>query len=263
MTMVQEALAPVFRTLGEGRSDEILFGRSTTEYWPDGFLEATLKVRIAETAEQARIAECPGCSKACLMEHAQLEHEADRGVIACNQPEAHGLIEVSTSSLDQWRSSRALLAVFVGHELGMPIKERDEISGRARYGLIKRLGALVSLEFRAAATLIIGDDPYELVDLLGWTGGRICIDQELLKRLALVTNETVVGGKRQQRSRSKQLIKRRMTELRDLSLQAAADELFKSDGHMLKDKAVRELRKNPLFKDMTAARVKRLFVKQK
>jgi hypothetical protein len=258
---LQNALAPVFRALGEGHRDETEIDRNTLDLWPGGLLEALLAAKVALAAPPPESVQCPGCSKACLRPYIPPDRaQGRRARVVCDQPEDLGLIELSSESLLRWLVSRQQITAFVAHEIGARVVDQDEFSGRTRFGLVKRLATLCTLEFRKSPTLLIGDDTYELVDLLTWTGRKICIDQELLRALAVTAKQTRLGGKRQQQSTANRVSKRRRTELRDQCIQDTADEIIVRDRSLRKAEVVDALRRMPLFENVSRSRLARLFI---
>ena len=172
MTALANALGPVLNSLGREAVDEVIIGFPTIADWADGFLAGCLQARLFMVADQASTLVCPGCQESCITE--VIGSDLDNGpFIFCDQPHAHGRIEFEKLFLDQWKCSRRLVAVFVAHELGQRIARFDDLSGRTEFGLNRSLGVKVTLEFNKTAILLIGDQAYELIDLLCFSGKRI------------------------------------------------------------------------------------------
>ncbi len=263
MTSAAEALGILLGALRSEASHEAIIGASTVQAWPDGLLSALTSERLLVSFDAAEIVVCPGCQESCIMECKWIGDEEDQPFLLCNKPQQYGLIELDAGLRNQWTTSRRQVAAFVGHQLGVRIKTFDNASGRTSYGLSRRLGVLLSLEFQDAARLRIGDDAYDLVDMLLFERESIGIDQVLVARLAADARRPADGGKRYQPSSARREAKKSMTALRDLSIQDAADEIVRDGPPMKKAAVVDKLLEDPRFENMSRGRLERLFVIRK
>lgn len=111
--------------------------------------------------------------------------------------------------------------------LTAPLPAKIEIPGIVRLGSLKgnRKRRAIALRFDEKVELLIGDECFELADLIQWDGDRLKLDLEELRLIADTTGETTVGGKRYQRSKITQQRRRERTAQRDKHLQEAADSL--------------------------------------
>ena len=253
--MSLDVLAPVLRQLSRSAANEITIGVAAVSDWPEGILEALVKVRIFTAAPAAQSTTCPGCSCCCPMDTLCLDSS---DVVVCDKLEDYGIVSLDPNSLKQWRCSRPGLVDFLATELALRPKEVDEGYVRIRLGTSKRLMKPLALEFAATPQLLIGDDRHDISDLLISDGQRICLDWKLLQMLAERAGDTASGGKRYQRSTLKREYRRRQTQERDLDLQVAMNRARRTHPKWNKERCAREVGKAAEFKTVTWQRIMRV-----
>jgi hypothetical protein len=226
---LDEALRPLFRQAASDPCGKTTFGPPEVSRWPNGFLRSLENSNVIEAGSRVESIICPGCPRACVVAVTVSDHNR---FVRCDQRDVdYGLIEVDATDMRLWQASRSRLVAFVARELKLSPDNHTDATDRVRLGTWKgaRARRAASLEFTNRVTLRIGDDEIDLADLVTWDGTRIRIDKEELEIRANQSADPQVGGKRYQRSRSKQQRAANYTRLRNERLQMMADDL--KDAH--------------------------------
>ena len=189
-----------------------------------------LNAGLIKRSRRADRIECRGCTRRCLRPVEQLagSHGAPtRWGVTCDLRYDISWITIPSRRLQRWRTNPQLLVAFVAGELDRPLPAEIEVPGIVHLGTFKgnRKRRAIALRFDEKVELLIGDECFELADLIQWDGDRLKLDLEELRLIADTTGETTVGGKRYQRSKITQQRRRERTAQRDKHLQEAADSL--------------------------------------
>lgn len=139
----------------------IFFRSDETALWEHGAKSELIEAGLLKSASDAKFLECQRCTHRCPRPVERLpskEHDsAPRHVLACEARDDISLIPIEPQQLKRWRSSRALVARFVGQQLGVRILREDYRSGSVQYSAIRVHGLRlkISLEFHNTGSLIL------------------------------------------------------------------------------------------------------------
>lgn len=250
----------MFRTIAAARSNEIFVDHREIAHWPAGLLEALNKQGLLTIAPDAQSTICPGCAQACIMKVVRVEvtdTPAPADFVVCDKPENYGLIEIEGHAVDQWCMTRERIETCLARELRLRVRSREGARDRIRFGTSAH-GKPITLEFAATAELLIGDDRFDLVDLLLWDQSGLKVDRQLFGHLIHTTRASQSGSKAYQRSKRLQVLGREVTAYRDNLLQIRAGHLKQEHPLWTKPRIARELKKSPLFADVTVQRIARI-----
>jgi hypothetical protein len=185
----------------------------------------------------------------------------DGGFIQCSQEDVdYGLIDIDSAALRTWHFSRSRLVTFVARELKVPAIDADDRAVHVRFGTWRRgsIRRALSLEFGDSVVMRLGDADIELSELMRLRGERICIDDEELQILGSQSHDLQIGGKRYQYSRLKQRKRAQVTELRNLRLQAMADDFKRQNPTTKKLDVAKAIIASGEFGNMDPSTVSRL-----
>ena len=259
--MAIAALASMFRTIAKARGNEIFVDHDEIAHWPAGLLDAVYKQGLLAIAPGAQSTICPGCARACIMEIARVEVDdapAPANFVVCDKPENYGLIEIDRHALDQWCMTRERIETCLARELRLHVRSRDGARDRIRFGTSAQFRKPITLEFAATAELLIGDERFDLVDLILWDESGLKVDRQLIQHLIDTTSESQSGSKAYQRSKRLQVLRREVTAYRDNLLQIRAVHLKRAHPLWTKPRIARELKKSAHFADVTVQRITRI-----
>ena len=259
--MAVAALASMFRTIAAARINEIFVDHREIAHWPAGLLEALNKQGLLTIVPDAQSTICPGCARACIMKVERIEvayTPTPADFVICDKPENYGLIEIDRHALDQWCMTRERIETCLARELRLRVRSRDGARDRIRFGTSAQFGKPITLEFAATAELLIGDDRFDLVDLLLWDQSGLKVDRQLFGQLIHTTRASQSGSKAYQRSKRLQALGREATAYRDNLLQIRAGHLKQEHPLWTKPRIARELKKTVLFADVAEQRIARI-----
>jgi len=236
------------------------------ERWPPGVLEGLSAACLMGRGQPATSLICRECEEGCRRTADVVEEAGQQfAMTTCHLIAGFGPFLHPMARLDRWISTRKIVARFVAAQLGRVLPEGEGADVRFRFGVM-RFGSqrrLVSLEFGDVAQLYVGVHRADLIQLIGWRGRSLCLNQAALEVLASEAPDLQSGGKREQPSSIVQQDKKLGTEIRYRNLQRAADKLFAEDPQRTKGKVARALAKYEEFRDMSPLRIERVIRKPK
>lgn len=231
--------------------------------WPSGFLEPFLKGGLIKKSRRAERIECRGCAERCSRPIEQLPSPTPlppRWGVTCDLRDDISWLSVHSRRLQRWRTNPQFLVAFVASELNRPLPPNIEVPGFVQLGTFmgSRNRRAIALRFGDTTEFLLGDESFELADLLQRDGGRLKLDLEKIRLMVDTASETVVGGKRYRPSRLNQQRKKAKTAQRDLRLQDAADILKQQHPGWPKPKIAQAIFDSGDFLDVSAKRITRI-----
>lgn len=251
-------MSPLFRGIATDPTGSITFDSAVVACWPVALLPALERSRLVLSLPTRQMHVCPGCPRACVME---VSLGNDGGVIQCSQEDVdYGLIEIDSAALRTWHFSRSRLVTFVARELKAGATDADDRTVHVPLGTWRRGGVrrALSLEFGNSVVVRLGDANIELGELMKLRGEHIYIDEEELQILGNYSHDCQTGGKRYQHSRLKQLMRAQVTKLRNVRLQAMADDFKRQNPTTKKLDVARAIIAAGEFGNMDPATVSRI-----
>jgi hypothetical protein len=152
-------------------------------HWPEGLLNAMLKVGLLKQTTAAITVECTSCYEHCFMPvHVLPIHDGQprRAFVACDRRDDIGRVKIPVERLQQWRLSQTQLAKWLSVELGFKTKPvGDSSSGVFRLGSLqgkKRLDAL-ELDFADGVLLKTSGHSLPLCEAVVFNGDMPKVDR--------------------------------------------------------------------------------------
>ena len=234
--------------------------------WPDGTIAPLIGAGLLEDAEPSDTITCRGCEERCLQPVAFLDASDGRQQVAiseCHLFATMGPFEHPADTLRRWKCHREMIARFVGRQLGLRLKDRDERWRRVRYATLQvgDIHRAVSLDFSGTLQLLVGGSAIPLIEVMDWEETGISLDKDAVNAIAAQSNDLHSGNKRTQPSTSVQDDNKLWTQIRNRRLQQRLEKLAGEHPKRSKEVLVKRIEKSGEFPGMnwqTIARITRM-----
>lgn len=169
-----------------GAPEGATFSAAERAAWPPADAALLSREGLLAEASAATWLQCPGCEQACAMpvEVVPRLNRPPAVFIACDKPEALGMVPVAQEDLAQWRCTRSAVAALLARLLGGPdAVPADDFGDGARVGVVQgAVGARpVFLVWRNSGPhLRVAGHELELALVLGVGAAGLALDMPQL-----------------------------------------------------------------------------------
>lgn len=260
----RKTLATILERVAEpGDQQEAIFSFDEVNHWPANAVEPLLAAKLLKEVLPAEAVTCRGCEEHCRrpITFVNLPYGPPQAAIStCHLFRDMGPFEQPLNRLRRWAGSRELVARFVGRAGSLNIKDRDEQWRRVRFGTlqVRDLRRAFSIEFDCMAKALIGSSSLPLIDLLEWNERGIALDLESLTDCAAQSEDKQSGNRRVQPSVTVREDRKRLTDIRNRSLQRRLNELAKAHRTLSKYQLAKKIEKSSEFPGMTVGTIARV-----
>jgi len=260
----RKTLATILERVAEpGDQQEAIFSFDEINRWPANTVETLLAAKLLKEFLPAEAVICRGCEEHCRRPITFIDLLYGRrqtAISTCHLFRDMGPFEQPSKRLRRWAGNRELVARFVGRAGSLSIKDRDEQWRRVRFGTLQvcDLRRAFSIEFDGTAKAILGSLSLPLIDLLEWNERGIAFDPETLADCAAQSEDKQSGNRRVQPSVTVREDRKRLTDIRNRSLQRRLNELAKAHRTLSKYQLAKKIEKSSEFPGMTVGTIARV-----
>ena len=178
----------LLRQLAAIDGDTLLISNEERVEVPDDVWTTMVQLKIVQQVQHAKSVICDGCEENCVRPaHIYLAtvKSPARAFVVCDMREDVGRVNVDFERLNQWQVSEQQLAEMVRDLLGHSTQPVVKDAGSWSLGVYcgKKHRAVVGLNLCSEARLIMNDTTLSLIELIGFSNGRLELDTTKITQL--------------------------------------------------------------------------------